>query len=89
MLIPCVSCGNREYTEESPLWFHCDSCLKQHRKMLKLKYKEDIKAIQQEFELYPCDGCGIEQKMLYLEYVSMWDGYFCQKCVEIEEGMIK
>ena len=89
MLIPCVGCGQRAYTEESPLWYHCESCMREYRKVLKQKYKADLKAIQQEFEVIPCDGCGIEHKAIYLDYVSMWDGYFCLKCIEIEEGMIK
>lgn len=32
MYIPCVQCGKKDYTEESPLWYHCHSCL--HEKEL-------------------------------------------------------
>jgi hypothetical protein len=71
------------------MWFTCETCMRKYRKELRAKYKESIKALNDEFESMVCDGCGIEHKTIYLDYVSMWDGYFCLKCIEIEEGMIK
>jgi hypothetical protein len=29
-----------------------------------------------------CDGCGEDFPRTHLEYVSMWDGYFCNSCCE-------
>lgn len=34
MLIPCVECGKNEYTEESPIWFHCKKCLYEKQEKL-------------------------------------------------------
>lgn len=59
MLIPCVECGKKCYTDESPLWFHCDSCL--HPKETK-KYKcviclEEYKLSETNFVNY-CSKCA-------------------------------
>jgi hypothetical protein len=34
MLTPCVQCGTKSYTEESPLWYHCPKCLKPKKSKL-------------------------------------------------------
>jgi hypothetical protein len=75
MLIPCVECGKRYYTEESPLWFHCDSCLKPKKQQ----------ARQPERVIYCyCDGCGSDYPNHYLHYDEQFDGFFCPKC-EVKE----
>ena len=89
MLIACNECSQRQYTDVSPLWFVCDRCMRKYHKEQRKRYLEDLKQIQEEFETSICDGCGIEHKTIYLDYVSMWDGYFCLKCIEVEERMIK
>lgn len=101
MLVPCVSCGKREYTQESPLWFHCDYCLTHSqcrtcgtpKKTSSLLYgvckpclNKQEKQLKKEIETIICDGCGLEYRSNYLEYISMWNGYFCERCCETEAG---
>lgn len=40
-----------------------------------------FKPLDDEF----CDGCGEPYPFSHLEYVLLWDGYFCKRC-SIMEG---
>jgi hypothetical protein len=80
MLIPCVECGKREYTQESPLWFHCDRCL--HPKKEKL-YKcciclEDYKLGDSDFVNY-CKKCGkmYRDQMILMKVMKNKDCPIC------------
>ena len=84
MLTPCNECGQRAYTEESPLWYVCDKCIKQYHKQLAKKHIEEYKAYRKERDTGICDGCGMEHRIIDLEYVEMWEGYFCDHCYESE-----
>jgi hypothetical protein len=107
MLIPCVQCGHREYTEESPLWFHCDKCLKPkvyyctgcgydfHKshylstsKKREGSYCERCLKVLTDKVMYYCDGCGEDYPRTHLNYVGVWDGYFCDRCNQPEEEII-
>lgn len=101
MFIPCVSCGKRQYTEESPLWFHCEYCLShsscyscgQSYKTTSLEHgickkciKTQSEPIKKILAYYYCDGCGQDFPSTHLEYVPLWEGHFCNRCIESEVG---
>lgn len=72
MLIPCVQCGKREYTQESPLWFHCDKCLYEKKPKYRCcmcleKYDPD----KSMFINY-CDKCGkmYRDKMVFINMIN-------------------
>jgi hypothetical protein len=105
MLTSCNTCNNRFYTNESPLWFHCDKCLKDYQKQreqAEKNYQKELERLEkenrkqhiakynayrkQEQEMGFCDGCGMEYRILDLEYITLWNGYFCSRCNEMEVG---
>jgi hypothetical protein len=96
MLVACLDCGKREYTQVSPLWFTCDKCLKRsfcsccgdQQLKTQLQYGMCKRCIKQDQEkpMRFCDGCGEDYPLTHLIYVPMWDGAFCSRCAEMEEN---
>lgn len=82
MLVPCNSCHQWDYTEESALWYVCDKCLTAHQRAEKKRIREMVK----EWETWYCDGCGLEFKCTKLTYSHMYYAWFCDSCHETEVG---
>lgn len=96
MLIPCVECGKKDYTEESPLWYHCNKCLHPKTKNHCLFCGQEtsnktlctacntIKELHEHYNRYMrhCDGCGQDYPNSHLDYIEVYDGYFCNRCAE-------
>jgi hypothetical protein len=90
MLVACLDCGKKEYTQISPLWYTCDNCLKRSHccccgdQYLKtqLEYGVCKRCKKQSLEevMYYCDGCGEDFPNTHLNYDNQFDGYFCKRC---------